>query len=285
VKLFTDKKQLSKRAIQLSTGVVLLMVGAVAAQVIEEPWWTEWDIADSADVVTMDGSVAVNLGAQLATGSILKAKANYPTTGEYIGCSVTAIPDNGQFLTCVARDAAGEQLFCESIIAAGPTDFTLRQQTILMAAASINENSFMGFSAAGGECTSVTVSNSSADFLAAGSGSGGGVESCTSNNSIDLGAFGSAPVSVVNDSCVTVTQFAQPNFPYGPNRTMQLQNPAGTTAYPLAYEFQQTCTGAAGEGSFAAGWNDQYLPGLSDACPLYIKLGGDGSGTIELAYF
>jgi hypothetical protein len=82
-----------------------------------------------------------------------------------------------------------------------------------------------------------------------------------------------------------VTEFAQPNFPYGPNRTMQLQAPAGTTTFPLPYEFEQTCTSAAGGGSISALWHDQYRPGLSDACQLYIKLGGDGSGTIALAYF
>jgi hypothetical protein len=266
----------------MAAASVALGVGTVAAQ-SSEPWWTETDIADSADVVTMDGSVAVN--ANLATGHIKKAAANYPDTGEYIGCVITTAPGDGQFLTCAARDADGGELTCDSIYGDGPVEFTQREQTAILAAASINENSFIGFSVVSGECDTVTVSNSSADFLASEGGGTGGVEECDLNNSVNLGAFGGSSVSVPNDACAKVVQFAQPFWNYGPGRTMQLQNPSGTTSYPLDYEYAQACTGASGSGTFDSGWDDQYLPGISDQCPLFIKLKGNGSGTFGLNYY
>jgi hypothetical protein len=266
----------------MAAASVALGVGTVAAQ-SSEPWWTETDIADSADVVTMDGSVAVN--ANLATGHIKKAAANYPDTGEYIGCVITTAPGDGQFLTCAARDADGGELTCDSIYGDGPVEFTQREQTAILAAASINENSFIGFSVVSGECDTVTVSNSSADFLASEGGGTGGVEDCTVSNSVNLGAFGGPAVSVPNDSCAAVVQFAQPFWNYGPGRTLQLQNPAGNTAYPLSYEYKQACTGANGTGTFNATWDNQYLPGISDQCPLFIKLNGPGSSSITLNYF
>jgi hypothetical protein len=277
-------KRASRIAILMAATSVVLGVGTVAAQ-SGEPWWTEQDIADSADVVTMDGSVAVNVPFGLATGSIMKAKENFPDTGEYIGCVITTVRDDGQFLTCTARDAAGEELFCDSVIADGPVEFTQRDQTAILAAASINENSFVGFQVAGGECLSITVSNSSADFLASEGGGTGGVEDCTLNNSVNLGAFGGSSVSVPNNGCAVVVQFAKPFWTYGPGRTMQLQNPSGNTTYPLDFEYAQSCTGAGGAGRFDHAWDDQFLPGISDQCPLFIKLSGNGSGSIGLKYF
>lgn len=278
----------TRKGTRIALGVVaasmVLGVGTVAAQ-SSEPWWTEYDIADSADVVTMDGSVAVNLNQ--ATGSLRKARENFPDTGEFIGCVITTAPDDGQFITCAARDADGEELRCDSGFGTGANDYTRREQAAILAAASIDENSFIGFGTDGpdDECFFITVSNSSVDFLANEGGGTGGVGECDQDNSVNLGAFGSFPRSVPNDGCATVVQFAQPWWNYGPGRTMQLQNPGGTTQYPVDYEYAQQCTGASGAGTFESEWDDQYLPGLSDECPLYIKLLGDGGGTISLKYY
>jgi hypothetical protein len=251
--------------------------------VVEEPWWIETDIAPSIDAVTQDGSVVVNEFG--ISGSLAKAKANYPDTGEYIGCKVTSFPDNGQFVTCAARDADGQTRSCESIYLGSGLD--LRQVLNINAAQSISADSLIlvEIPTDGDDCGSITVSNSSADFLVLEGGGTGGVESCNESNSTNLGGFGSGSTSVPNDGCAVITQFAQPWFTYGPNRTMQLQNPSGATSYPVDYEYQQTCTGAEGSGSFEHQWDDQYLPGISDQCPLYIKLDGDGAGAINLGYF
>jgi hypothetical protein len=66
---------------------------------------------------------------------------------------------------------------------------------------------------------------------------------------------------------------------------MQLQNPSGSTSYPLSYQYKQTCTGAAGSGAFDHPWDDQYLPGMDDDCPLFIKLQGGGAASISLNYY
>ncbi len=277
--------RLSHKAIAATGAACLLIAGTVAAQSGGEPWWIEADIASPIDVVTQDGSVAIStLG---FSGSLAKAKANYPETGEYIGCTMTALPDNGQLVRCAARTASGETLSCESLYLGSELDF--RKALTLTAAQSINADSFIVVSVEedGEDCLSITVSNSSADFLVLeGGGTGdGGVESCNMSNSVNLGAFGGSPKSVPNDGCAVVTQFAQPFFQYGPNRTMQLQNPSGSTGYPLQYEYKQSCTGASGTGTFNATWHDQFLPGMNDQCPLYIKLEGNGSGNISLSYF
>lgn len=278
-------KRGSRIAIGIVASSVLLGVGTVGAQMVEVKWWEEADIAESADFVTMDGSVVVN-GNQ-ATGSIRVAKENFPETGEYIGCVATSYHDNGQYVTCAARDAEGNELKCDSHLAEGTANYTMREQSMILAAAAIDESSFIGFATDGpdDECFFVTVSNSSADFLASEGGGTGGVEDCDQSNSVNLGPFGGSSVSVPNDACATVVQFAQPWWNYGPNRTMQLQNPSGTTQYPLDYEYNQDCTGASGSGTFEHAWDDQYLPGISDQCPLYIKLFGSGGATVSLNYF
>jgi hypothetical protein len=273
-----------RAAIALGAVGVTVGVGTVAAQSGQLPWWEDTGVAFAADVVTTDGSVAIGAIAN-ASGSLRKAKAKFPTTGEYIGCSVSALPDNGQFLTCVARTASGATLSCSSSYPG--SSLTLPEQSTLAAAASINADSFVHFQAFnnGGGCAMVSVSNSSADFLVSEGGGTGGVQGCNEANSTSIGAFGGNLVTVPNDACVKVTQFAKPFWTYGPNRTMQLQNGGGTTSYPLNYEYAQSCTSAGGIGTFSGVWHDQFLPGLSDACPLFIKLKGSGSGTVKLKYY
>ncbi len=283
----TRKKRWSLKATAMTVSVVLLGVGTVAAQSTGGPWWVTSGLVFVVDATApADGRVVIDTDWGFS-GSVAKAKANYPDTGEYIGCTVSSIPDDGQFLRCAARNAAGETAYCDSLYEGSALD--LRKIGILNAAASINADSFItvrfNISGNGGDCDEVTISNTSADFLVYEGGGTGGVASCNMGNSTNLGAFGSAPVTVPNDACVVVTQFAQPWFSYGPNRTMQLQNAAGSTAYPLGYEYDQSCTGASGSGSFNFEWNDQYLPGLSDECALFIKLDGDGSGDVALKYY
>ncbi len=278
------KRRWSLKATLVTTSVVFLGVGTVAAQSVDVPWWVDSGLVYVADGVTVDGSVVISEDG--FSGSLAKAKANYPETGEYIGCNVTAIPGNGQFIRCAARDAAGETSFCQSVYIGSELDF--RKATALNVAMSINADSYIYVEhggTSGDECQLVEVSNTSADFLAFEGGGTGGVEDCTLGNSTNLGAFGGAPVSVSNDACLVVTQFANPQFNYGPNRTMQLQNSGGSTSYPLSYEYSQTCTGAAGSGNFDHGWDDQYLPGLDDDCPLFIKLQGNGAATVSLNYY
>ena len=65
---------------------------------------------------------------------------------------------------------------------------------------------------------------------------------------------------------------------------MQPQTPSGATTYSVSYEYLQSCTSASGSDSFDGPWDDQYLSGISGACPLSIKLGGDGAGTLEVSY-
>ncbi len=272
------RRKWSRKAIAASVGLALLGGGTVAAQSMT-PWWITTDLAPAAVVSVQNGAVAVNTSSSLFSGSIARAKEKFATTGEYIGCNVTSFGDNGQFIKCAARDAQGQTASCQTLFV-GST-LTLRQTMMLNAAMNINHDSYIYISHNGGDCESITVSNTSADFLA----NEGGVGSCNASNSVDIGAFGGSAVSVPNNGCAKVTKFAKPFWKYGPNKTMQLQNPGGNTSYPLGYEFAQSCTGAYGTGTFDSVWDDQWLPGLSDDCTLYIKLFGSGSGNISLSYF
>lgn len=273
-----SRRKWSRKATAASVGLALLGGGTVAAQSME-PWWISTDLAPAAVVSVQNGAVAINSSGGLFSGSIARAKSKFDTTGEYIGCNVTSFGDNGQFINCAARNAQGQTASCESVFL-GST-LTFAQTAMLSAAMNINADSYVLVSHNGGNCQSITVSNTSANFLV----NEGGVASCNAGNSVDIGAFSGSAVSVPNNGCAKVTKFAKPYFPYGPGRTMQLQNPSGTTSYPLSYEYSQSCTGAYGAGSFTAVWNDQFLPGISDACTLYIKFFGNGSGSISLKYF
>lgn len=278
-------KRGSQVAIGVTAAVLGVGVGTVAAQSMGTPWWTQTGLVVPADVTVNDGSVSVYGTA--FSGSIAKAKANFPTTGEYIGCKVTAVANNGQTIECAARDADGVTGSCFLNV----TDANLgrREAVFINTISSIGPDSYVtiDYNGGTGQCLAVSLSQTSADFLAfeGGNGGGGGVSECEQSNSTNLGGFGGSGAAVNDAGCAMVAQFAQPFFSYGPDRTMQLQNPAGTTSYPLAYEYAQSCTGASGSGTFDAAWDDQFLPGLSDACPLYIKLGGSGAGTITLSYF
>lgn len=154
-------------AVGLVAGTAGVGVGTVAAQQAEEePWWHATSLALSADVVTMNGDVAVHESGLIASGSVRKAKTNFPETGEYIGCSVRGFPDNGQFLICVARDAQGEEFHCESEYGVGGQDLTIKMQTMLMPAMNINADSYvLMVGSSNGECETIEVTNSSADFF------------------------------------------------------------------------------------------------------------------------
>jgi hypothetical protein len=215
------------------------------------------------------------------SGNLGKARQAFETTGEYIGCQIITDVTDGQFITCAARDELGNTLECTTIFTAG--EFMQREQMLLNAGLSLTDSHYVSVTVDPNNfrCISLQVLASSADFLADGEPP---LAQCTEADSIDLGAFGGSPVTVPNNACVKVTQFAQPNWTYGPGRTMQVQS-SGGTSYPVGYEYTQSCTGASGAGQFDSAFDDQYLPGLSDQCPLFIKLMGSGSGSITLRYW
>lgn len=275
-------KRWSRIAAACAAGALALGVGTVAAQSQGDPWW--WDAFSIGPISFQsdDGAVTIETDTVLGdvmSGSLGRAREAFPETGEYIGCSITSVDGDGQFMTCAARDAAGNTLTCTNVWGAGV--FAIRQQTMMNAAVNLTDSHYLAVTVdTSGTCSSIQVVASSADFLA----NRELPSDCTETNSVDLGPFGGSPVSVPNNACVKVTRFAKPFWPYGPNRTMQLQNPSGT-AYPVPYSYEQACTGANGSGQFDSNFDDQYLPGLSDACPLFIKLKADGNGIISLRYW
>jgi hypothetical protein len=266
---------------------LILGLGTVAAQSQQPtPWWH--DVFQTGPIFghSERGEVTISTDGPLPyfvmSGNLGKAKQLFPTTGEYIGCQIFSDPNDGQFITCAARDAEGGTLECTSIYV--QSTFLLREHMLLNAAVNLTDSHYVvvNVDPLTQECLSVQVMASSADFLADGGPSTPG--DCNELNAVDLGGFGGPPVSVPTDACVSVSQFAQPDWSYGPNRTMQLQNSAGS-GYPVTYEYVQSCTGASGSGQFDGNFDDQYLPGLSDACPLFIKLLGDGNASLSLRYW
>lgn len=267
-----------------AAGALALGVGTVAAQSTGDPWWHEIFQTGASNGQSEQGEVTIvrnpPLGIDLMSGSLGRAKQAFPETGEYIGCQVFTDPNDGQFLTCAARDAFGNTLECSTLYE--PGQFELRQHMMLNAALNLTDTHYVAIAVnrLSGECASLQVMAASADFLVPREPLG----DCTEANSIDLGPFGGSPVLVPNNACVKVTQFAKPNWKYGPNRTMQLQNPAGN-AYPVEFDYKQVCTNKQGNGRFDHNFDDQYLPGLSDACTLFIKLKGTGNGIVSLRYW
>ena len=274
----------SRRAIAGATGVLALGLGTVAAQSQPETWWHDifqigpiWGQSEFGEVTITSG---VTGPYDVMSGNLGRARQSFASTGEYIGCQVFTDITDGQYLTCAARDAQGNTLECSNIFT--PGEFMLREHMLLNAALNLTDSHFVAVQVnpLTGACVSLQVLASSADFLA--DGEPPNEEECTLSNSIDLGVFGGSPVTVPNNACVKVTEYAP--WPYGPGRTMQLQSPSGS-AYPVPYQYAQSCTGASGSGQIDAAFDDQYLPGLSDACPLFIKLMSDGNGVISLRYW
>lgn len=278
------KNRWSRAATACAAGALALGLGTVAAQSQQETWWHS--IFQSGPIFGQSefGEVTITPAGpapyNVMSGNLGRARQSFSTTGEYIGCQVFTDITDGQFITCAARDAAGNTAECTTIFA--PSEFALREHMLLNAALNLTDSHFVAIQSdpLTGYCLSLQVLASSADFLADGESSS--ETDCTLSNSVDLGVFGGSPISVPNNACVKVTQFA--DWPYGPNRTMQVQSPSGT-AYPVPYTYEQSCTGASGSGQIDAAFDDQYLPGLSDACPLFIKLQAGGSGAISLRYW
>ncbi len=274
----------SRTATACAAGAIALGVGTVAAQSMDDPWW--YDVFQTGPLAaqSVNGEVRIVrntvLGYHLMSGNLGRARQEFPETGEYIGCQVLTDPNDGQFITCAARAANGDTLECTTIYSAN--NFMMREHMMLNAALNLTDTHYVAVPVdpITGECLAMQVMAASADFL--GEGELPNPMPCTGTNSIDLGVFGGSPVSVRNDACVKVTQFAP--WAYGPNRTMQLQNPSGS-GYPIPFDYQQTCTGASGSGQFDHSFDDHYLPGISDACPLFIKLRGSGNGNISLRYW
>lgn len=278
-------KRWARLAAGAAAGVLALGVGSVAAQSTEEPWWHEVFGTGPANGQSDTGEVTIvrnpALGFDLMSGNLGRARQEFQAgTGEYIGCQVFTDPNDGQFLDCAARDAFGATLECTTMYE--PGQFELRQHMMLNAALNLTDTHYVAVAVnrLSGECASLQVMAASADFLAPREP----LSECTESNSVDLGPFGGSPVSVPNNACAKVTRFAKPTWKYGPNRTMQLQNPAGNV-YPLEFDYKQACTNRQGSGRFDQNFDDQYLPGLSDACTLFIKLKGQGDGLISLRYW
>lgn len=281
--------RLSKRWARVATaaaaGAVALGVGTVAAQSTGDPWWHEVFATgpDNGQSETGEVTIAPNFfpGLDMMSGNLGRARQGFQAgTGEYIGCQVFTDPSDGQFLTCAARDAAGNELECLTQFTAN--EFALREHMMLNAALNLTDTHYVAVtvSRTSGECTTLQVMAASADFLAPREP----LSECTESNSVDLGPFGGSPVTVPNNACVKVTKFAKPNWKWGPNRTMQLQNPSGNV-YPVEFDYKQACTNRAGSGRFDSNFDDQYLPGLNDTCTLFIKLKGQGNGLISLRYW
>jgi len=280
--------RLSKRWARIATvgavGALALGAGTVAAQSPpgDDPWWRQvFDLGGSNQSAV--GEVHIVKGTpfgDIMSGNLGRARRDFPVTKEYIGCQITTNPDDGQFVKCAARDI--NQVTLDCTLQFEPGEFELRQHMMLTAAGNLTDSNYITVyvDPVTKECLSLDVVASSADFLAPREPLSG----CTESNSIDLGPFGGSPITVPGNACVKVTKFAKPNWKYGPNRTMQLQNPTAT-AYPVPMEYKQTCTGAKGTGQFDFHYDNQYLPGLSDACTLFIKLKGLSSQSIALRYW
>ena len=281
--------RLSKRWARIAAAstvgaMALVGAGTVAAQSGTGPWW--WAVFQAGDLASQSlaGEVRIvhNEAGTVMSGNLGRARRDFPITGEYIGCQIMTNPDDGQFVTCAARDSLGAVADCT--LQFEPGEFELRQHMMLNAAVNLTDSNYIAVTMdpVTEECISLEVMASSADFLAPREP----LSMCTESNSIDLGVFGGSPITVAANACVKVTKFAKPNWKYGPNRTMQLQNPtASANAYPIPIEYKQTCTGAKGTGQFDFHYDNQYLPGLSDACTLFIKLKGKSNQTIALRYW
>jgi len=94
------------------------------------------------------GRVSITPGT-LATGSLGDARASLDGN-QYIGCIVQGVPGPGWFTNCLARDAAGNTLSCQSF-----------DPTIAQAAQAVSSMSAITFNVSGINCTSVLVGNSS----------------------------------------------------------------------------------------------------------------------------
>lgn len=274
----------SRTATACAAGALVLGLGTVAAQSQGDFWWHNIFDTGPAFGHSVQGEVTISIGGpgpfDSMSGNLGRARASFPQTGEYIGCQVTTDFMDGQTLTCAARDAEGNDFQC--ITQFTPGGFAMREHMLLNAALNLTDSHYLVVNVDPDtqECVSLQVMASSADFLAEGGSPTPG--NCSSTNSVDLGPFGGSPVTVATNACVKVTAFA--SWPYGPNRTMQVQNPSGNS-YPVPFTYQQSCTGANGSGQFDHNYDDQFLPGMSDACPLFIKLQGSPTGTIALRYW
>jgi hypothetical protein len=65
---------------------------------------------------------------------------------------------------------------------------------------------------------------------------------------------------------------------------MKVQNDSGTH-YPLTASWSSACSGGSGTFTFEGNWNDMLLSPTSDQCPTFIKLGGNGVGSVHLRYY
>jgi len=279
-------KRWGRVAIAAAAGALAIGVGTVAAQSPPSRWWHVIFQTGPLANQSTNGEVHIELstpgGLGIMSGNLGRARQEFPRTGEYIGCQIITDPADGQFITCAAKDAAGKVLECTTLFE--PDEFELRRHMMLNAAVNLTDTHYVAIGVkSNGECAWLQVMAASADFLVPREP----LNDCTEANSIDLGNFGGSPITVPNNACVKVTRFAKflsPPWKYGPNRTLQLQNPSGNV-YPIDFDYKQACTGAQGSGRFNSNYNDQYLPKMSDACTLFVKLKGKGNGIISLRYW
>jgi len=65
---------------------------------------------------------------------------------------------------------------------------------------------------------------------------------------------------------------------------MLLQS-AGSGSYPVPYQWQNTCAGSEGSGTFTSDWQSETIGPTNSDCATLIDLNGSGSGTITLRYY
>lgn len=109
-------------------------------------------------------------------------------------------------------------------------------------------------------------------------GSEGG--ECDESTAIDMGGPGNY-VTVDNDACLMVRD-AYP-FWWG-TRTMRLLNSSGSS-YPVSLDWENNCAGSSGSATFNGNWQMKSIGPTNDDCATFIKLNGDGAGTITFTYY
>jgi hypothetical protein len=109
----------------------------------------------------------------------------------------------------------------------------------------------------------------------------GRAEVCNPDTAIDLGGTGNF-VTVPTNACLMIDA----GFPswWGTSRTMKVQVNGGTE-YPLRADWVDTCADGMGMHTFTGNWNDMVFGPTSNACPTFIKLGGDGGASVDVRYY
>ena len=102
---------------------------------------------------------------------------------------------------------------------------------------------------------------------------------CGPGNSLDLGAEHQVS-RVKNNACLRVSQYPS----WGAYMHSVILQPQGSgSVWPLSYTW--TNCNSSGSGSLPGQWQQKTLKPVSNTCTTYVKLGGTGSGSLDVSWW